>query len=103
MPYTLFSRTRSTQINVIEMALLSPCHSSLKLHSQRANVITKIWNSADQRTCKFPDLSNLGWTKDLQIKWINFPFPAEEEEILFDAEDDASYGEDESDEEDETD
>ena len=49
-------------------------------------------------------LVTFGWTEDLQIKWINFPFPAEEEEILFDAEDDAFYGEEEeSDEEDETD
>ena len=51
-----------------------------------------------------PDLSNLGWTGDLQIKQTYFPFPAEVEEILFDTEDDAFYGEEEeSEKEDETD
>ena len=102
--HNIFEKKINKDGKVIDMALLPPCQSSLKLHSQRANVIAKIWNSADQRTCELPALSNLGWTEDLQIKWIHFPFPAEVEEIFFDAEDDAFYGEEEeSDEEDETD
>ena len=49
-----------------------------------------------------PDLSNLGRTEDTKIRLTNFPFPAEVEEVLFNAGDDAYYGEDEeSDEEDE--
>ncbi len=75
------------------MALLPPCQSSLMLNSQRANVVAKIWNSADQRTFAFPDLSSLGWTDVLQIKLIQSPFPAEVEELLFDADDDDFYGE----------
>eukprot|EP00794_Sanderia_malayensis_P011728 gene11729-12949_t len=56
----------------------------------------KLVHQADQA-----DLSTLGWTDDLKIKWIKSAFPAEVEELLFDANDEDFYGEEDESEEDE--
>eukprot|EP00794_Sanderia_malayensis_P004503 gene4503-5100_t len=47
------------------------------------------------------EVGTLGWTDDLKIKWIKSAFPAEVEELLFDANDEDFYGEEDESEEDE--
>eukprot|EP00794_Sanderia_malayensis_P018445 gene18445-biopygen15542 len=104
--------TRAGQVIDFQKALKYPLSSVLLIlaNPDADNNCTRVTHVAvteeeelttDQRTCALPDLSTLGWTDDLQIKWIKSAFPAEVEELLFDANDEDFYGEEDESKEDE--
>ena len=66
----------------MDISLLPPCRSSLRLHILRANVVARIWIQADQQRIELPDLTQHGWNISLEIKWVEKAFPHEIEELL---------------------
>ena len=66
------------------MSLLPPCQSVLKLHSNRANFVAKIWKSAGDPHLPLPDISLHGWTDKCKIQWMHKAFPNNIEELLLD-------------------
>ena len=69
--HQLFERTYSREDKIIDLSLLPPCRSSLRLHSSRTNVVAKIWNDPDQTTTHVPDLTLHGWNEDFRIHWFD--------------------------------
>ena len=91
----LFDRKYLNQKKVIDISLLPPCQSALKMHILRSNVVARIWNCAGERMVELPDLTDHGWHSDLTTKWIEQAFPNEVEEILLQVDDDVSFEEEE--------
>ena len=84
------------------MSLLPLYQSTLKLHASRANVVAKLWKSADETNVDIPDaaLQGLeGCGRSLQIHWLDNAFPENVIDILmdpdFDSIDDDIHGTDE--------
>lgn len=61
----LFDKKYLNQGKVIDLSLLPPCQSALRLHILCASVIARIWNCADEQ-----NLTEHGWLSDLTVKWI---------------------------------
>ena len=58
--------------NSIDMILLPPCKSSLKMHVLRVNYQTYIWNHANEKDPKLPDKERSGWrigSDGVEIVW----------------------------------
>ena len=96
--HQLFETTYSREDKMIDLSLLPPCQSSLRLHSLRANVVAKIWNDVDKRTIHLPDFTLYCWNEDFRIHWFDDAFPQNVIDILMDSDsdmiDDNIYGED---------
>ena len=97
--HELFQCTYSHDNKIIDLSLLPPCQSTLKLHALRANVVAKLWKSADETNVDIPDAALRGWDENLQIHWLDNAFPENVIDILmdpdFDSINDDIYGTDE--------
>ena len=91
----LFDRKYLNKEKIIDISLLPPCQSALKLHILGANVVARIWNCAGESMVEMPDLTEHGWHSDLTTKWIEQAFPNEVEEILLQCDDEMSFEEEE--------
>jgi len=64
---------RLGQDDGIDLSLLPPCRSSLKMHALRANYVAYTWKQAHVTHPEIPSLLGLGWTHDaegvLAIQW----------------------------------
>ena len=61
---------------IIDLSLLPPCKSVLRLHSKRANAVGYLWGNASNPTVEFLSLTENGWTITSDIDWIEEAFPA---------------------------
>ena len=97
--HELFQRTYSRDNKIIDLSLLPPFQSTLKLHALRANVVAKIWKSADETNVDIPDAALEGCDRNLQIHLLDNAFPENVIDILidpdFDSIDNDIYGTDE--------
>ena len=89
-----------------DLCMLPPCITTLRLHCERANYVSKMWRNASHPVSNLGDTN--GWNEDLSIKWITGdPYPQDVAELLIsepshrddgdqnaDATDDSSLGED---------
>ena len=91
----LFDKKYVRQGKAIDISLLPPCQSSLRLHILRSNIIAKIWKSSGERSINLPDLSTFGWKGNLAIDWQRQAFPDELTDLLLDLEEDVTFGDDE--------
>lgn len=61
--------------NGIDLSLLPPCHSSLRLHVKRATYQTFIWKNAHIADVSFPSPEGYGWKKNsesaLEVEWTD--------------------------------
>ena len=67
---------------IIDLSILPPCKSVLRLHSKRANAVAYLWRNASNPTINIPSLTENGWTTTGDIEQIEEAFPAEEELIM---------------------
>ena len=65
----------NARTKVIDLSLLPPYQSTLKLHASRAHVVAKIWKSADETNVDIPDATLERWNENLQIHWLDNSFP----------------------------
>ena len=91
----LFDKKYVRQGKAIDISLLPPCQSSLRLHILRSNIIAKIWKSSGERSINLPDLSTFGWKGNLTIDWQRQAFQDELTDLLLDLEEDVTFGDDE--------
>lgn len=95
----IFERKHVNQRKVIDISHLPPCRTTLLLHSKRANVIAKIWNSSHEPMLEEPDFTHNGWNSSLEICWMDEAFPRDMNRILleplYDADSDIDCGLDE--------
>ena len=101
----IFEREHVNQRKVVDVSHLPPCRSTLLLHSKRANVIAKIWNSSHVPLLEERDFTHNGWNSLIEICWMDEAFPRDMNNILleplFDADSDIGSGlDEESDDED---
>ena len=80
----MFERKYVNQKKVIDISHLPPCQSTLLLHSKRANVVAKIWNSSHEPMLEVPEFSLHGWNGELEIHCMDLAFPRDINSILFD-------------------
>ena len=67
---------------IIDLCLLPPCSSSLKLHCKRANYIAQMWRTSDQPIQSLPPVTECGWKENFQIHWSDQSYPDDIAEIL---------------------
>ena len=65
-----------------DLSVMPPRKSVLRLHTQRANYVAKIWKSSLENEANCPDITRHGWNEDGSIKWVESIFPEDIEEIL---------------------
>ena len=82
--YKIFSRKLENEEKTIDMSVLPPCESVLRLHCERANYLAAIWKNATTSQPEFPDTVHHGWNTDKSITWVVAIFPDEVESILLD-------------------
>ena len=96
--HELFQRTYSRDNKIIDLSLLPPCQSTLKLHASTDNVAAKIWKSANETNVDIPDAALEGWDENLHTHWLEKAFPENVIGILmnpgFHSMDDDIYGTD---------
>ena len=84
MRYDIFHRKYSNENKIVDLSLLPPCQSVLKLHSNRASFVAKIWKSAGDPHLPLPDISLHRWTDKCKIQRMHKAFPNNIEELLLD-------------------
>ena len=67
---------------ITDLPVMPPCKSVLRLHTQRANYVAKIWKSSMENELNCPDITRHGWNEGGSIKWVESVFPKDIEEIL---------------------
>ena len=60
--WKIFEKKHKRHNKIIDLFLLPPCKSVLRLHSKRANAVAYLWRNASNPTIEFPSLTENGWT-----------------------------------------
>ena len=61
--------------NVVDLALLPPCSTTLWKHTARAHHIAKIWKHATEPLQCLNSFQYNGWLEDGNVDWIDQMFP----------------------------
>ena len=69
---------------VIDLSALPPCCNVLRIHSERANFVAKIWRSSLKNKIDEESFVNQGWDEYDNIRWIDQAFPNDISGIFFD-------------------
>ena len=79
--YFIFLSKNNKNISV-DLSLLPPCQSVLRLHLSRAIYISNLWKQSLTAQVQSADISEFGWDLDGAITWVEQTFPAEVESIM---------------------
>ena len=90
----IFWKTWNKKGQVIDLSLLPPCRSSLRLHIQRSNYIARIWRQANLDVMDLEPPQNHGWNEDYSLKWPSVMVP---EDIVRSIEDELDQDEENND------
>ena len=82
--YKIFKKKYDNEEKTVDMSVLPPCESVLRLHCERANYLAAIWRRASISLPLVPDAVHYGWNSDKSIMWVNDIFPEEVDTILLD-------------------
>ena len=80
--WKIFEKRHKKHNKIINLSLLPPWESVLRLHSKRANAVVYLWRKASNPTFDFPSLTENEWTTTCDIEWIEETFPVEVEEFI---------------------
>ena len=69
--------------NVINLSALPPCSNVLRIHSEKANFVAKVWRSSLKNKIDEESFVNLGWDEYGNIWWIDQAFPDDTSRIFF--------------------
>ena len=69
---------------IVEISLLPPCCSTLRLHILRANTVAFLWRQSQNAITDVPDITTNGWINYDEIKWVEPVFPQEIEILVID-------------------
>ena len=83
--YKTFKTKYDNEEKTVDMSVLPPCESVLRLKCDRANYLACIWKRAHRSQTIFPASVHYGWNPDKSIMWVKEIFPEEVESILIDS------------------
>ena len=69
--YNFFSKKFDNEEKTVDMSVLPPCESVLRLHCERANFLAAIWKKAATSHFQFPDAVHHGWNSDKSFSFLN--------------------------------
>ena len=84
--FYLFNRKYKRKNKSIDMSVLPPCSSTLKLHSTRGNFISTIWKGSAMQHIEEPSSTLHGWYSDGNPIWADDVFPSDVLDIILDKE-----------------
>jgi hypothetical protein len=91
--FELFSKKHSVENKVIEISLLPPCQTSLRLHILRSNFVSGMWKRTLNPVVILPNIAENGWNDFGEIEWISGEtFPENVSEMLLDEHEDSPDG-----------
>ena len=67
---------------MIDLSNIPPCFTSLFLHLQNANYVSRLWKLTLCASLSLPDVTDHRRDEDGPIKWIQQPFPDDITELL---------------------
>ena len=82
--WLLFQKKHAKENKVIDLSALPPCRNVLRIHSERANFVAKVWRSSLKNKIDEESFANHGWDEYGDIRWINQVFPDEISGVFFD-------------------
>ena len=69
---------------IVEISLLPPCCSTLRLHILRANTVAFLWRQSQNAITDVSDITTNGWINYDEIKWVEWVFPQDIENLVVD-------------------
>ena len=72
---------------MVDLSILPPCISTLRLHLERANYVARLWKLAGTAMVHPPMPVGSGWDMDGEVVWIENTFPEEISSIFLALED----------------
>ena len=69
---------------IVDISLLPPYCSTLRLHILRANTIAYLWKQTQNAIIYVPDITTNGWINYDEIKWVESVFLQEIENLVID-------------------
>ena len=88
--HELFQKKYTRENKIIDLALLSPYHSTLVLDLSRCNYVACLWKASALANLNIPTPCQYGWTSEYEIQWLDEIFLADYEELLTDGNDNES-------------
>ena len=82
--FYILQKERERENELIDLSLIPPCKSSLRLHILRKNVVASIWKNTHRATINTPDATEGSWNADGIIEWIQEAFPKNITEFFID-------------------
>ena len=107
LQYKMFLQRFEKDNKIIDLSLLPPCKSNLRLHVMRANYVAWIYRNACSLIIEPESTENAGWNEDCNVQWSLDSYPDDVAEMLLDHDNNSSDDEldiiegDDSDESDE--
>ena len=65
-----------------DLSCLPPCKTSLLLHIKRSHYVSMIWRLAHHPILNLESPEKYGWTRELDIQWVDEPFPDDVSDLL---------------------
>ena len=90
--YRLFKKKFDNEEKTVDMSVLPPCKTVLRLHCDRAQYLAALWKRATTAEVSYPNPAYYGWNLDKSIMWVDEVFPEEVQLILLDERYDPSDG-----------
>ena len=82
--FKIFEKKYQEDNKIVDISLLPPFCSTLRLHILRANTIVYLWKQTQNAIIYVPDITTNGWINYDEIKWVEPVFPQEIEILVID-------------------
>ena len=73
--FKIFEKKYQKDNKIVDISLLPPCCSTLRLHILRANTIAYFWKQSQNAIMDVPDITTNGWIDYNEIKGVESVFP----------------------------
>jgi hypothetical protein len=80
--HKIFLQRFEKEKKVIDISLLPPCETNLKLHIIRANYVASIFRKANHLIIDLDEPTNHGWDERWEVIWSSVCFPDDVSELL---------------------
>jgi len=80
--FKIFEEKQNKSKQSTDLSILPPCESTLRLHTNRANHVARIWKCSGTALVDLPLPSQNGWLDDGTIQWITEACPDDVSSLL---------------------
>ena len=85
----IFLQKFEREKKIIDLSLLPPCETNLKLHIMRANYVASIFRNANRLILNLEEPINHGWDERGRVMWSSICYPDDLSQLLINYEEDA--------------